>query len=144
MPFTGPMEDRILIRERMSAYAESMFSQDLEGWLAHFTEDVDWRFGAGTMKGRDELRASWPNLWTPLKAMGYFTEVASIEVEGDRAKAKCYSRQIFFHKDGKVVKVVGLYRDELVKRHGEWLFAAREFTMIGQEPEGAVATPAEE
>ena len=143
MPFTGPIEDRMLIRERMSAYAESMFSQDLEGWLSHFTEDVAWRFGANTMHGREELKASWPNLWNPLKAMGYFTEVASIEVEGDKARAKCYSRQIFFHKDGKVVKVVGLYRDELVKRGGEWLFSAREFTMIGQEPDGAVATPAQ-
>ena len=140
MPFTGPIEDRMLIRERMSAYAESMFSQDLEGWLSHFTEDVAWRFGASTMNGREELKASWPNLWTPLRAMGYFTEVGSIEVDGDRAKAKCYSRQIMFRKDGTVVKMVGLYTDELVKRDGEWLFAAREFTMIGQEPAGVTNT----
>jgi ketosteroid isomerase-like protein len=142
MPFTGPIEDRMLIRERMSAYADAMFSQDLESWLSHFTDDVAWRFGSSTMTGREELRASWPNLWAPLRAMGYFTEVASIEVEGERAEAKCYSRQIFFRKDGTVVKLVGLYRDELVKRNGEWLFAAREFEMIGQEPQGAVATPA--
>lgn len=142
MPFTGPIEDRMLIRERMSAYADSMFSQDLEGWLSHFTEDIAWRFGDSAMHGRDELRASWPNLWAPLKAMGLFIEVGSTEVEGDRAKAKCYSRQIFFHKDGKVVKLVGLYTDELVRQDGQWLFASREFQMIGQEPDGAIAGPA--
>jgi ketosteroid isomerase-like protein len=136
MPFSGPVEDRNLIRERMSAYADSMFSQDLEGWLSHFTDDVDWRMGDNTMKGKDELRASWSNLWTPLKAMGYFTEVGSIEVEGDRARAKCFSRQIMFRKDGSVAKMVGLYKDELVKQDGQWLFAAREFIMIGQEPDG--------
>jgi len=142
MPFTGPIEDRILIRERMSAYADSMFSQDLEGWLAHFTEDVVWRFGESEMNGREEMRASWPNLWNPLRAMGLFVEVASIEVEGDRAKAKCYSRQIFFHKDGKVVKLVGLYRDVLVKQGGEWLLAERSYEMIGQEPDGVITPPA--
>lgn len=143
MPFTGPLEDRNLIRERMAAYADSMFSQDLDAWLAHFTEDVDWRFGDNRMKGKDELRASWPNLWNPLKAMGYFTEVGSIEVAGDRAKARCYSRQIMFRKDGTVAKMVGLYKDELVKQDGAWLFSSREFVMIGQEPASAVNTPAE-
>lgn len=142
MPFTGPIEDRMLIRERMSAYADSMFSKDLEGWLSHFAEDIVWRFGDSERHGREEMRASWPNLWEPLKAMGLFVEVASIEVEGDRARAKCYSRQIFFHKDGKVVKLVGLYSDELVKRDGEWLFASREYTMIGQEPDGAMPAAA--
>jgi ketosteroid isomerase-like protein len=142
MPFTGPIEDRMLIRERMSAYADSMFSQDLEGWLSHFTVDIAWRFGANSMNGRDELRASWPNLWAPLRAMGLFIEVGSIEVEGHRAKARCYSRQIFFHKDGKVVKLVGVYTDVLVRRGGQWLFAEREFRMIGQEPEGAGAASA--
>lgn len=141
MPFTGPIEDRTLIRERMSAYADSMFSQDLEGWLSHFTEDIAWRFGANAMHGREELRASWPNLWNPLKAMGLFIEVTSIEVEGERAKAKCYSRQIFFHKDGKVVKLVGLYRDVLVRQGGEWLFAERSYEMLGQEPDGAITAP---
>ena len=141
MPFTGPMEDRNLIRERMAAYSDSMFSADLEGWLSHFAEDIVWRFGANTMNGRDEMRASWPNLWEPLRAMGLFIEVASIEVEGDRAKARCYSRQIFFRKDGTVIKVVGLYRDVLVRRGDTWLFAEREFEMIGQEPEGAIVAP---
>jgi ketosteroid isomerase-like protein len=143
MPFTGSIEDRHLIRERYSAYSDSMFSADLEGWLSHFADDVVWRFGANTMNGRDELRASWPNLWEPLKGMGLFTEVAAIEVEGDRAKGKCYSRQIFFRKDGSVTKVVGLYRDVLVRRGDAWLFAERAFEVIGSEPEGAVTTPAE-
>ena len=143
VPFTGPMEDRNLIRERMAAYSDSMFSADLEGWLSHFTDDVQWRFGTNSMNGREELRASWPNLWDPLKAMGLFTEVTSIEVDGDRAKAKCYSRQIFFHKDGTVTKVVGLYRDVLVRQGDTWLFAEREFEALGSEPEGAVTTPSE-
>lgn len=141
MPFSGPLEDRLLIREKMSAYAEAMFSQDLEAWLAHFAEDVDWRWGSNCTKGVEAMRASWPNLWAPLRAMGLFTEVSSIEVDGDIASAKCYSRQIFFHKDGKVVKVVGLYTDRLVRQNGSWLFAERSFKMIGVEPEGAITPP---
>ena len=141
MPFTGSIEDRHLIRERMSAYADAMFTQNLDSWLSNFAEDIVWKFGSSTMNGREALKASWPALWEQVRAMGYFTEVASIEVDGDWAKAKCYSRQIFFRKDGTVTKVVGLYSDVLERQGDAWVFAEREFSIIGTEPEGWVSAP---
>ena len=133
MPSTGPLEDRILIRELMSDYADAMFQCDLDAWLACFTEDCLWRGNNTEMRGLEALEASWPNLWNPLRRMAYFTEVAAIHVDGDRATARCYSRQIMFRKDDKVDKVAGLYHDTLVKRDGRWLYAEREFEFIGRE-----------
>jgi SnoaL-like domain len=80
------------------------------------------------------LAASWPNLWNPLKRMAYFTETCAIHVDGDRATARCYSRQIMFRKDGGVNKIAGLYHDTLVRSGETWLFAEREFEFIGTEP----------
>ena len=134
MPFEGTLADRILIRERMSEYADSMFQCDLDAWLANFTEDCVWRGAGMEMRGLEALAASWPNLWAPLTRMAYFTEVAAIKVNGDRASARCYSRQIMFRKDGGVNKIAGLYHDQLVRRGDTWLFAEREFEFIGTEP----------
>jgi uncharacterized protein (TIGR02246 family) len=133
MPSTGPLEDRILIRETMSDYADAMFQCDLDAWLACFTEDCVWRGNGMEIRGIEALKASWPNLWNPLRRMAYFTEVAAIHVDGDRATARCYSRQLMFRKDDKVDKVAGLYHDTLVKRDGRWLYAEREFEFIGRE-----------
>jgi ketosteroid isomerase-like protein len=117
----------------MSDYADAMFQNDLQAWLANFTEDCVWRGAGREMRGLDELAASWPSLWEPLRRMAYFTEVAAIHVKGDHATARCYSRQIMFRKDGRVDKLCGLYHDELVRRGDRWLFAVREFEFIGRE-----------
>ena len=134
MPFEGALADRVLIRERMSEYADSMFQRDLGAWLANFTEDCLWRGNGMEMRGLDALAASWPGLWEPLNRMAYFTEVAAIKVTGDTATARCYSRQIMFQKDGAVRKFAGLYHDKLVRRGDTWLFSEREFEFIGTEP----------
>jgi ketosteroid isomerase-like protein len=134
MPFEGALADRILIRERMSDYADAMFQRDLDAWLANFTEDCLWRGNGMEMRGLEALAASWPNLWAPLNRMAYFTEVAAIKVTGDTATARCYSRQIMFQKDGAVRKFAGLYHDKLVRSGETWLFAERAFEFIGTEP----------
>jgi len=139
MPFDATLEDRLLIRERMSDYADSMFQQDLDAWLASFTEDCVWRGVGLEYRGLEELAASWPNLWEPLNKMAYFTEVAAIDVNGDEASARCYSRQIMFRRDGTVNKIVGLYHDKLVRRGGTWLYREREFEFIGTEPASGTA-----
>jgi hypothetical protein len=139
MPFDGTLEDRLLIRERMSDYADSMFQQHLTAWLANFTKDCVWRGVGLEYRGLDELAGSWSSLWEPLVKMAYFTEVAAISVKGDQASARCYSRQIMFRKDGGVGKIVGLYKDHLVRQGGTWLFQTREFEFVGTE---GIAYPA--
>ena len=55
--------------------------------------------------------------------------VGAIAVDGDRATARCYCREIMTLKGGGLWKVVGLYTDELVRdgwvvAPGEWRRAA--------------------
>lgn len=40
MAFTGPMEDRLLIRELYDTYADAGSRGDREGWLGCFAEDA--------------------------------------------------------------------------------------------------------
>ncbi|MDE2597303.1 MAG: nuclear transport factor 2 family protein [Sphingomonadales bacterium] len=133
MSFTGPLEDRLLIRERMSAYADAAFRQDEEAYLACWSENAV-RVGQGaTVQGTAALRAQWRGFWQFLESMAFFTEVGGIEVNGDHAAARCYCREIMTLKGGGLWKVTGVYADELVREGDAWLFARREYTLLLDE-----------
>ena len=131
------MVDRLLIRERMSDYADSMMRQDKQAWLDNFTTDCIWRGVGLEYRGHEELAMSWDLLWGTLKSLGFFTEASAIRLERDHATARCYSRQIMFQRDGGVRKIVGVYNDVLLKRADTWRFHRREFAFVGEEPAAA-------
>ncbi|MET0179419.1 MAG: nuclear transport factor 2 family protein [Novosphingobium sp.] len=134
------LADRMLIRERMSAYADAAFRGDLDAYLACWSED-GVRIGNGAeVRGKPALRAQWLKIWAILDRMTFFTETCAIEVEGDRATARCYCREILLLKSGGMRKVVGRYDDELVRENGIWLFARREYALFIDE--GASPAPA--
>lgn len=133
MAFTGPIEDRLLIRERMNAYADATFRSDVEAYLDCWAEG-GIRIGNGEeVQGKDALRAQWHRFWTWLDKMTFFTEVGAIEVDGDRATARCWCREILSLKGGATRKVVGVYEDELVRQDGTWRFARRAYTLFMDE-----------
>lgn len=134
MAFSGPLEDRLLIRELMGDYSDATFRRDAEGWLACWTEDgVRAQAGAAEHRGKPALRAMWDTVWAMLDRLAFFTEIGVIEVHGDRATARCYCREILFLKGGGVRKVVGVYDDDLVRESGKWLFARREYQLFMDE-----------
>jgi ketosteroid isomerase-like protein len=140
MAFSGPLEDRMLIRERMGAYSDATFRRDADAWLSCWTEDgVRAQAGAPDFRGKAALRAMWDKVWAGLDKLGFFAEIGLIEADGDRAIARCYCREILFLKGGGVRKVVGVYDDELVRENGVWLFARREYQLFMDEGESAPA-----
>lgn len=133
MAFKGPLEDRIAIRDLMGAYADATFRQDVEAWLACFTQDAVRAQGAREVRGTVELRAMWDKVWSILDRMAFFTEVGAIEVDGDRATARAWCREILFLKGGGVRKVVGVYDDLLLRQDGGWRFARRTYQLFMDE-----------
>ena len=129
MSFTGPIEERALIRELMSTYADATMRADRTAWLACWSEDAVRRWRGTEVRGHAELAAQWDQLWGDIAAMGFFTEVGAILVDGDRATARCFCREIVSLKSGATMKVVGRYDDELVKQDGTWRFTLRDYTL---------------
>jgi ketosteroid isomerase-like protein len=130
MSFTGPLEDRILIRERIGTYSDSICRADLDEWLGCWTDDAVRIHDGAEVSGKPELRAFWDMIWSAVEQMGFFTEIGAISVDGDRAVARCYTREIMTFHGGGSMKVVGVYDDELVRERGEWLFARRSYQML--------------
>lgn len=133
MAFIGPLEERIAIRELHETYADAGFRGDMEQWLGCFVEDCTWVTPFGTMQGKEQLKATWDQIFSNLAALGFFTVMGAIEVDGDRATDRAYIREVFHAKDGSFEKLVGRYDDQLVRENGVWKFVKREYAVLIRE-----------
>lgn len=131
--FTGPLEDRLIIRERYGAYCDAVFQGDVDAWLANWSHDGVWDIFGKQHRGKTELRSQWDATWGALNNMAFFAEIGSLEVSGSRASARSYCREIVVLTSGQIIKVVGCYEDELVKLNDEWLFALRKYSVLINE-----------
>jgi hypothetical protein len=62
-----------------------------------------------------------------LEQMVFFTQMASLSVDGDSATARSYCLKILKLKEGHTRQLVGEYDDELVLVDGEWRFSHRRY-----------------
>ena len=127
MRFSAPAEDRQLIRERLEIYSDAVTRQDLDAYLACWTEDGRRTGSGGDCHGKSELRDHWQAIFTTIEQMAFFTQMASLTVRGDRADARSYCLEFMKVRDQPVRQVVGEYADELVRVDGAWLFASRHY-----------------
>jgi ketosteroid isomerase-like protein len=125
--FSGPIEDRIGIRERYDAYGDAVFRADTGAYLACWTDDAVRTGTGGQCAGRDGLRAHWDGMWGFIERMTFFTQIAAIEIEGDEATARAFCLELLQLKTGESQRIVGRYNDRLARVDDRWLFAARDY-----------------
>lgn len=141
MSFTGPVEDRLAIRELMDTHAHGVMTKDAELWGSIWAEDAFWDLpeypDLGGFTGREAIVAAWTasmeryGLDSMAKPMIYFMQPGSIAIDGDRAKSVAYTIEIFDDPaTGKRTRTTGRYDDELEKRDGRWMFTRRSYRSI--------------
>ena len=63
MPFTGPAEDRLALRELLETYADAVTRCDAQAWGDTWAEDAQWSLPdypeIGTTQGRAAIVAMW-------------------------------------------------------------------------------------
>jgi len=136
MGFTGPKEDRDAIRELYARYSDASACADVEAFLACFADDGQWNTHIFERRGKVQLREQWDQLWENFDKVGFLTEIGSIEVQGDRAACRSVAREIIRLKSGGLYKLLGQYRDALVRENGVWLFDRRDYLPIAEEMPG--------
>ncbi|AOR75592.1 nuclear transport factor 2 family protein [Novosphingobium resinovorum] len=140
MAFTGPLEDRILIRELLDTYAHAVMTRDAETWASTWAEDSYWALpefpDLGGFTGKETIVSAWVESMknyglggNAAKPMVYVAHPGEIRIEGDRASAISYTSEIFEDPaSGKTMRLRGRYVDELAKADGQWRFTRREYT----------------
>jgi uncharacterized protein (TIGR02246 family) len=130
--FTGPIEDRLAIRELNETYSDGVVRKDAGTWASVWIEEAHWNLMGTAVDGRDAIVALWTQAMSGLEAVSFHCVPTSIEIDGDRAKARCQTQEIMAFKAGNTRMVGGQYEDELIKREGHWLFASRIFKIVAE------------
>jgi uncharacterized protein (TIGR02246 family) len=130
--FTGPIEDRLAIRELNETYGDGVVRHDAVTWASVWAEDAHWNLMGTEVDGRDAIVSLWTQAMSALDGVSFHCLPASIEIEGNHAMARCQTQEVMRFKDGRTRVVGGLYDDRLVKRGGRWLFASRIFRIVAE------------
>lgn len=125
MPFTGPLEDRLAIRELYDSYADAGSRADREGWLGCFTSDAHWKTHYFDLHGIAEIAAKYDEIMGGVSDTTFFCQMGSIEIEGDTARVRMQQSESLLYPDGSTFDLVGEYNDVCVKRDGRWWFAEK-------------------
>jgi ketosteroid isomerase-like protein len=137
MPFTGPAEDRLAIRELLDAYADAVTQNDPVAWGATWAEDAAWSLPdypeIGTTHGRAAIVAMWIEAMKAYPGIMFEAWPGSIEISGDAAVVRSYTSEVY-DQSGVTMRDRGIYEDVCVKVEGRWLFKSRSFRNIHRQP----------
>ena len=136
MPYTGPFEDRLAIRELLETYADAVTRCDAGDWGSTWADDGVWSMPDYPEFPTQTGKASIVGLW--VEAMKQFPGImfeawpGSIEVDGDTAKVRSYTSEVY-DQEGVTKRDRGVYDDVCVKSGGKWLFQSRPFRNIHRQ-----------
>ena len=150
MAFTGPLEDRLAIRELMDAYGSAVTQRDEATWATLWAQGSHWSLsGLGddiVLDGKETIVSSWVDMMAqfhgPADAPWAFSFVAvmgGIEVEGDRAKVLSYTVEAFDDGSGNTVHLKGQNDDLVVREDGAWRIKQRKWTLMPLEDHAAMS-----
>lgn len=136
MLFSGPLEDRLAIRELLESYADAVTRCDPTDWGALWAEDGVWSLADYPQypdtHGKTAIVAMWSEAMKAYPGIVFQAWPGSIVIDGSRATVRSYTSEVY-DKDGKVHRDRGVYDDLCVKIDGRWLFHTRSFRNIHRQ-----------
>jgi uncharacterized protein (TIGR02246 family) len=131
---SGPLEDRLAIRELVESYNDAVMRFDAAAWGSNWTDDGQWTVpGLGDVTGRDAIVAVWQRAMAGFDCVGFFASAGPLVVDGASARGTWYQQEFLYQKDGTKRAVIGRYEDEYVKRAGRWYFRKRIYAVLKAE-----------
>jgi len=130
---SGPVEDRLAIRELVESYNDAVMRFDGAAWAENWIEDAVWSLpGMGDVTPRAKFFPMWQAMMGGFSFVGFYASAGPIVVSGDRAHATWWQQEFLHGKDGVKRSVAGRYEDDYVKRGGRWYFAKRVYQIVNQ------------
>ena len=134
MAFSGPIEDRLAIRELMDIYADAVNQRDAELWGSTWADGSSWKLpvipGMENVSGKENIVTAWNAGMAMFPFIFMSISVGDIQVDGDTATARAYTTEVGTTLDGTEIRPRGQYDDKLIKVDGEWLFIERIFNSL--------------
>lgn len=151
MSFTGPLEDRLAIRELIATYANAVTRNNREAYAACWAEDGVWSIpdlpGMERIEGRDAIMAAWDAAMKLFPFQVMLAAPGETNVTGDTARGITYNSELNTTLKGFTQRWTNEYIDEYVKRDGRWLIKSRTLRVLHvgpNEPNTPYEGPGEE
>lgn len=131
---SGPVEDRLAIRELVESYNDAVMRFDGDAWAANWRDDATWCLpGAGDITGKANFFPVWEGAMAGFSFVGFYASAGPIVVDGDTAHGTWYQQEELHDKEGGKRFVVGRYEDDYVKVDGRWYFQKRVYDILKSE-----------
>lgn len=131
---SGPVEDRLAIRELVESYNDAVMRFDGEAWQANWLDDAIWHLpGAGEVAGKENFYPMWRQAMSGFSFVGFFASAGPIVVNGNTARGTWYQQEELHQKDGGKRFIVGRYEDDYLKVDGRWYFQKRVYSILKAE-----------
>ncbi len=129
--FSGPIEDRLAIRELHDSYCDAVLRTDPVDWGALWTEDAVWSLMGTEVVGRENIVNLWNGAMSQFDAVSFVGIPGSLEITGNTATGRYQTHEILVEM-GEPRIAGGRYDDEFVKIDGQWLYSKRIFNVVAQ------------
>ncbi|MGB3776506.1 MAG: nuclear transport factor 2 family protein [Leeuwenhoekiella sp.] len=118
-------EDRLDIIQLTATFDNALDNEDIDKYMTVFAEEAELSGFWGSNKGKDSLRAQFPQLLDSF-ARGRRHLLTNHEIEGDGKEAKMYCYLTVFNRETNEMAGSGTFSDMVRKIDGKWLFEKRE------------------
>ncbi|MEO9634458.1 MAG: nuclear transport factor 2 family protein [Parasphingorhabdus sp.] len=129
--FSGPIEDRLAIRELHDSYCDAVLRTDPDDWGALWTEDAVWSLMGTEVVGRENIVNLWNGAMSQFDAVSFLGIPGSLQVTGDTASGRYQTHEVLV-ENGEPRIAGGRYDDEFVKIDGQWFYSKRIFNVVAQ------------
>jgi len=134
---SGPLEDRLAIRELIESYNDAVMRFDRDDWAENWTDDATWTLpGAGDLTGKNVFVPVWEQAMSGFEFVGFFASAGPIHVDGATATGTWYQQEFLHQKDGVKRTVTGRYSDTYEKIGDRWYFAKRIYEVMHSSTDG--------
>lgn len=129
--FSGPIEDRLAIRELHDSYCDAVLRTDPDDWGSLWTEDAVWSLMGTEVVGRENIVKLWVGAMGRFDSVSFLGIPGSLEITGDTATGRYQTHEILV-ENGEPRVAGGRYDDEFVKIEGHWFYSKRIFNLVSQ------------
>lgn len=126
--------DELEVRNVLARLALLSDGGDLEAYVQLWTSDAAWEMPGAPRYGHDAIRQGGLDRRTsgeagPGSASRHLVSTVAVAVDGDEAVAESYWQFFTETTTTPVLRMLGHYRDTLVRTDGGWRVARRQITI---------------
>ena len=134
VPDMGAAEDELAVRTVVANAARFADGPDIDAYVGIFTEDAEWLMPGAPRKGQTEIRAGSEERRAertvgPGSNTRHVVSTVTVQLDGDHAVAESTWQFYGDTTTTPVLRMIGVYRDDLVRVGADWRIARRAITI---------------